>query len=117
VAGRRFQVTVTESLEQLEKSLHHARTVRQKERLQVLMGLKQGEVNNRVDLAVRCGRDKATITRWVARYQQGGLNALLATRRAPGARRKIHPWIRQCRKLSERLGHLSDLSGEINIQH
>jgi transposase len=87
--GRPFQVTVTESLEQLEKSLHKARTVSQKERLQMLVWLKQGEVSNRFDLAVRCGRDKATMTRWLARYKQGGLSALLATRRAPGASRKI----------------------------
>lgn len=87
--GRPFQVTVTESLEQLEKSLHKARTVSQKERLQLLVWLKQGEVSNRFDLAIRCGRDKATMTRWLARYQQGGLSALLATRRAPGASRKI----------------------------
>lgn len=87
--GRPFQVTVSESVEQLEKSLHNARTVSQKERLQMLVWLKQGEVSNRFDLAVRCKRDKATITRWLARYKQGGLSALLAIRRAPGARRKI----------------------------
>jgi len=87
--GRPFQVTVTESLAQLEKALHKARTVSQKERLQMLVWLKQGAVSNRSDLAVRCGRDKATMTRWLARYKQGGLRALLATRRAPGASRKI----------------------------
>jgi len=65
--GCPFQVTVTESLALLEKSLHKARTVSQRERLQMLVWLKQGEVSNRLDLAVRCGRDKATITRWLAR--------------------------------------------------
>lgn len=89
MAGRPFQVTVSESLEQLEKSLHNARTVSQKERLQMLVWLKQDEVSTRSDLAVRCKRDKATITRWLARYKQGGLSALLAKRRAPGASRKI----------------------------
>lgn len=69
--GRPFQVTVTESLAQLEKSLHNARTASQKERLQMLVWLKQGALSNRFDLAVRCGRDKATITRWLARYKQG----------------------------------------------
>ncbi len=87
--GRPFQVTVTESLAQLEKSLHNARTASQKERLQMLVWLKQGALSNRFDLAVRCGRDKATITRWLARYKQGGLSALLAIGHAPGASRKI----------------------------
>ncbi len=89
MAGRPFQVTVSESIEQLEKSLHNARSASQKERLQMLVWLKQGEVSNRFDLADRCKRDKATITRWLARYKQGGLSALLAKRRAPGASRKI----------------------------
>lgn len=89
MAGRPFQVTVSESLEQLEKSLHNARSVSQKERLQMLVWLKRGEVSSRSELAVRCERDKATITRWLARYKQGGLSTLLAKRRAPGASRKI----------------------------
>ncbi len=55
----------------------------------MLVWLKQGEVSSRFDLAVRGGRDKATITRWLAHYKQGGLRTLLSTRRAPGASRKI----------------------------
>lgn len=87
--GRPFQVSVSESLEQLEKSLHKARTASQKERLQMLVWLKQGVVSSRNELAARCNRNIATITRWLARYKQGGLKALLATRHAPGATRKI----------------------------
>jgi transposase len=89
MTGRPFQVTVTESLEQLEKSLRHARSVSQKERLQMLVWLKQGEVSSRGELAERCKRDKATITRWMSLYRQGGLSALLRKRSAPGATRKI----------------------------
>jgi transposase len=82
-------VTVSESLEQLEKSLRHARSVSQKERIQMLVWLKQGEVSSRGELAERCQRDKATITRWLSRYRQGGLKALLTKPTAPGATRKI----------------------------
>lgn len=89
MTGRPFQVTVTESLEQLEKSLHHARSVSQKERLQMLVWLKQGEVRSRGELAERCQRDKATITRWLGCYRKGGLSALLRKGTAPGAVRKI----------------------------
>jgi transposase len=87
--GRPFRVTVSESLEQLEKSLKQARTVSQKERLQMLVWLKQGVVSSRGELAVRCNRNVATITRWIARYKQGGLSDLLTPRSAPGATRKI----------------------------
>lgn len=89
MTGRSFRVTVTESVEQLEKSLRHARSASQKERLQMLVYLKAGEVSSRGELAERCQRDKATITRWMSRYRQGGLSALLTKRSAPGATRKI----------------------------
>lgn len=87
--GRPFRVTVTESLEQLEKSLQKARTVSQKERLEMLVWLKQGVVNSRKELAARCNRNTSTINRWLVRYKQGGLSAFLGTRHAPGATRKI----------------------------
>jgi transposase len=87
--GRPFQVNGTESLEQLETSLRKARTVSQKERLEMLVWLKQGVVSSRNDLAARCKRHPATITRWLTRYKQGGVKGLLATRHAPGASRKI----------------------------
>jgi predicted HTH transcriptional regulator len=67
MTGRPFQVTVSESLEQLEKSLRHARSVSQKERIQMLVWLKQGEVSSRGELAERCQRDKATITRAIGK--------------------------------------------------
>ncbi|MBD2158784.1 helix-turn-helix domain-containing protein [Leptolyngbya sp. FACHB-16] len=87
--GRPFRVTVSESLEQLEKSLQKARTVSQKEHLQMLVWLKQGVVSSRGELAERCQRNNSTITRWLTRYQQGELKELLATRHAPGATPKI----------------------------
>jgi len=83
MTGRPFGVTVTENLEPLEKSLHHARSVSQRERFQMLVWLKQGAVSHRSQLAERCQRNKATITRWLSRYRQGGLSALLTKRTAP----------------------------------
>ena len=89
MTGRPFRVTVTESLEHLEKSLRHARSASQKERLQMLVWLKKGEVKSRNELAQRCKRDNATITRWMRRYREGGVKALLTQGKAPGAVRKI----------------------------
>ncbi|MEP0930636.1 helix-turn-helix domain-containing protein [Leptolyngbya sp. NM2-A1] len=114
MTGRPFQVTVTESLEQLEKSLHHARSVSQKERLQMLVWLKQGEVSNRSELAERCNRDKATITRWMSRYRQGGLSALLTKGTAPGAARKIQG--EALEKLKARLAQPEGFHSYIEIQ-
>lgn len=87
--GRPFQVSVSESLEQLEKTLQKARTVSQRERVQMLVWLKQGVVSSRGELAARCNRNPSTINRWLARYKHGGLKALLTVHHAPGAVRKI----------------------------
>lgn len=114
MVGRPFRVTVKESLEQLEKSLRHARTVSQKERLQMLVWLKQGEVTSRQQLAQRCQRDKATITRWLTRYQQGGLSALLTTGKAPGAVPKIGG--EALTKLQERLAQPEGFASYQDIQ-
>jgi transposase len=115
MTGRPFQITVTESLEQLEKSLHHARSVSQKERLQMLVWLKQGEVSSRSELAERSKRDNATITRWMSRYRQGGLSALLTKRTAPGATRKIQG--EALEKLKARLAQPEGFHSYSEIQH
>lgn len=114
MTGRPFQVTVTENLEQLEKTLHHARSPSQKERLQMLVWLKRGEVNSRFELAERCHRDKATITRWIGLYRQGGLSALLKQGKAPGAVRKIQA--DSLEKLKTRLAQPQGFHSYIEIQ-
>jgi putative transposase len=43
----------------------------------------------RQDLAHRLDRDESTIYRWLQRYRQGGLDALLAVKTAPGQTPKI----------------------------
>lgn len=90
MVGRRFAVTIHEDLEHLEKSLAKSRTASQKERLQMLVWLKQGVVKSRHELSVQCNRDKATITRWVGAYKRGGLQQLLSVGKAPGASPKLH---------------------------
>ncbi len=87
--GRPFKVTVTESLEQLEKAVRQARTASQKERLNMLVWIKRGDVSSRAELAERSSRDKATITRWIRRYKDGGLPRLLEVGKAPGATPQI----------------------------
>jgi transposase len=114
MTGRPFRVTVTESLEQLEKTLRHARSASQKERLQMLVWLKQGKVSSRFELAERCNRDKATITRWISRYRQGGLNALLKKGTAAGATRKIPP--EALERLKARLAKAEGFHSYIEIQ-
>lgn len=82
--GRPFTVEIIESKEQLKKSLQHARSASEKERLQMLYWLKCEQVTSRSELAQRLGRDKATITRWLSKYKRGGVAALLKVGKAPG---------------------------------
>jgi transposase len=114
MTGRPFKVTIAESLEHLEKTLDKARTVSQKERLQMLVWLKGGEVSSRNELASRCGRDKATITRWVRVYKQEGLQRLLTVEKAPGATPKIQG--EALEKLKARLAQPEGFSSYGEIQ-
>lgn len=82
--ARPLRIEIHESVEYLEKSLRHARSAKQKERLQMLWWLKSRQVTQHQDLAQRLGRDGSTITRWMGKYRKGGLSALLEEKTAPG---------------------------------
>ena len=81
---RPFQIEIHESQQELEKALKHATTASSKERLQMLYWLQSGQVTSRQGLAVLLGRDKATITRWLKKYKDGGRSGLLSVKQAPG---------------------------------
>lgn len=82
--ARPFHLEIPESLEYLENSLHKAQSVNHKEKLQMLVWLKRGQVTQHQQIAQRLDRNPSTITRWLQHYRQGGLAQLLATRKAPG---------------------------------
>ena len=81
---RPFQIEIHESQQELEKALKHATTASSKERLQMLYWLQSGQVTSRQALAELLGRDKATITRWLKKYKDGGRSGLLSVKHAPG---------------------------------
>ena len=82
--GRRLEVEISQSQEELEKALKTARTASSKERLLLLYLLKSKQVSSRQELAELIGRDKATITRWIRKYKDEGLVGLLEVKQAPG---------------------------------
>lgn len=87
--GRSFNLDISESAEYLSKSLKKARTAFEKERLQMLWWMKTGQVTQHKELSQRLGRDGSTLTRWLQRYRQGGLEKLLEVKTSPGATPKI----------------------------
>jgi len=81
---RLLQIEISESIEELEKALKYATSGSTKERLQMLYLLKSSQVSSRQVLAKLLGRDKATITRWLRKYKNGGRSGLLEVKQAPG---------------------------------
>lgn len=87
--ARPLKIEISESVEYLEKSLRHARTASQKEKLQMLWWLKSGQVKQHQQLSHRLGRDGSTISRWLQKYRRGGLIELLAEKNSSGKPWKI----------------------------
>jgi transposase len=86
-----FKVVVNQISEELKHRLRRALSVHSKERLQMLYWIKTGVVSTRAELAQRLERDQFTIYRWLKRYRQGGIEALLTVNTAPGRVSKIPP--------------------------
>lgn len=87
--GRPFHIEIHQSEAELKKRLQTVRDAGQKEKLQMLWWLKSGQVQQQQDIGNRLGRDTSTVTRWLQKYRQGGLQKLLEINKAPGATRKM----------------------------
>ena len=70
--------------EELQHRLRHAVSAATKERVQMLYWIKTQAIAKRQELSQRLGRDESTVYRWLKRYQQGGINALLEVKTPPG---------------------------------
>jgi transposase len=68
----------------LKQRLHHAHDSQKKPRLHMLHLLATRQAQDRQDVACLLGVHRNTISRWLARYAAGGLEALLATYISPG---------------------------------
>lgn len=100
--GNNFRAEVCESHEELQHRLRHALTATTKERLQMLYWIKTKALATRQELSQRLGRDESTVYRWLKRYKQGGIDALLEVKTAPGKSGLIPETVMS--QLHERLG-------------
>ncbi len=82
--SNQFRVEVRESSEELQHRLRHAVTAATKERVQMLYWVKTQAITTRQELSQRLGRDESTVYRWLKRYQQGAIDALLEVKTPPG---------------------------------
>jgi transposase len=69
---------ITEDAATLKARLHREHDGRRKPRLQMLYLLASGQAQTRQDVAQLLGVHRHTIGRWLAHYEAGGLDALLA---------------------------------------
>lgn len=112
--ARPFHLEIAESVEYLEKSLDKARTVSQKEKLQMLYWIKSGVVKQHQELAQRLARNPATISRWLQKYRQGGLCALIEVKTSSGKPCEISGEVLEC--LQERLKQPQGFKSYIEIK-
>lgn len=112
--ARPFKIEIAESVEYLEKSLAKARIVSHKQKLQMLYWVKSEQVKQHQELAQRLKRNPSTISRWLQKYRQGGLCALLEVQTAPGQAPKINGEMLEA--LKARLAQAQGFKSYLEIQ-
>ena len=110
----RTMLTVTESANDLKHMFLHERDSRKRQRLHMLYLLASGHVARRSHLAPILGRNRSTISSWLALYEQGGLDALLAIYIPQGKAPALSP--DQLDRLKQRLEHPDGFASYGEIQ-
>lgn len=112
--GNHFRVEIKESKEELQHRLSRAITASSKERLQMLYWLKTNAIATRQELALRLGRNESTVYRWLNRYHNGGISALVLVKTPPGKPGLISPEIME--RLLARLSSAQGFKSYSQIQ-
>jgi transposase len=82
---------IHESTDELKQRLSQERHPGKRQRLHALYLLASGQARFRADLAALLAVDRNTIGRWLERYAQGGLDALLNLYIPPGKPPALQP--------------------------
>ena len=90
-----LKVEVVESAQQLKEMLEKQRDATGRSKIQLLWWLKTAQANQINQLARLSGYHRTTVSRWLSKYRQGGLDALLEVRPKPGRPTAITGKIRQ----------------------
>lgn len=106
--------TITETPEALQKQWRAETDPKKRQRVQALYLLASGQAASRLALAKLSAVHRHTIQAWLRLYAQGGLNALLTIKKAPGKRSSLTPPV--LTELHERLTHVRGFSSYGEIQ-
>ena len=107
---------IAESEDELEKRLHSERDSDRKIRLHLLLLIKRDKVHSQAEAAEHLARHRNTISDWLCRYREGGLEALLhlgKRGKPPGQRTVGEPILAA---LEDRLNDEQGFSGYDEIQ-
>lgn len=85
-------VEIKENAEELAQMLQAQTNAKLKERLQVLYLLKLPQPMTISAIARVIGKHRGTIQRWLATYQQQGLDEMLSVKQSPGRPTAIPAW-------------------------
>jgi transposase len=83
--------TIHESADELKHRLKQERHPARQQRLHALYLLASGQARFRQEVATLLGVDRNTIGRWLAQYERGGLDTLLAVYIPAGKRKPLTP--------------------------
>src|SRR4028119_1442847 len=85
------KIEIRETEEELKALLKKEKDVLRHEKLQVLYWLKTQTVETALSAAVRLGKHRTTIQRWLSSYRSGGIEELLLQKPRSGRPRIMNP--------------------------
>lgn len=109
-----LKLDIQESAEDLKALLSEQSGAVERSKVQILWWLKQEQVSQVNELAQLSGYHRITISRWLSRYRQGGLEALLARKPKPGRPRAIDGEVRE--QLAQELEDAEGFSSYKEVQ-
>lgn len=110
----RTMPVIHESADDLKHRLPHERDPRKRQRLHLLYLLATGQARRRCQAAHLLGVERNTIGRWLTRYTQGGLDALLDVYVPAGKAPALAP--QQLAQLQQRLAQPDGFASYGEIQ-
>jgi putative transposase len=85
------KIEIRETEEELKLFLRREKDAHRHEKLQVLYWLKSQTVDSVLSAAVRLGKHRTTIQRWLSSYRSGGIEELLLQKPRSGRPRIMNP--------------------------
>ena len=90
-----IKIEIVESAAELRDLLKAAENQEVKERVQILYWLKTKQVETTQTIASLLGKHRTKVSRWLSKYRQGGIAALLVKGKSSGRKRALTPEVEE----------------------